>query len=138
MPVQSRQKPANDGRPRNGVKGTWPQSRPHGHAPKTNFHPEMPQINPNANDPNFKSLLSKLMSAGWVDMKVDTPKTSNSIRDIGIHWSDKGQMCRLAIKQQIKTNPLLWIDANAFLASLNEYEEAFFYQVALSDVPDRL
>jgi hypothetical protein len=92
---------------------------------------------PNANDRNFKSLLSKLISSVWLEKVIDTPATSNSKRNFEFFWTLKGQVCALTIKRQIKTSPF-WNESNSFFDSLNEQEQAFFHAVFLSEIPDQL
>jgi hypothetical protein len=89
----------------------------------------------NANDPNFKNLMSKLISAGWVEKNVDIPKTATAKRNVEVFWTKKGQLSILTIKRQLKDCPL-WDQANAFALSLNEQEEAFFHSNVLAAVPD--
>jgi hypothetical protein len=90
-----------------------------------------------ANDPNFKSLLSKLRAIKWIDKVVFTPKTKTALGNYEFNWSLQGQLCLIVIKKQMKGH-LLWKQSNAFLKSLNEQEEAFFHENMLSTVPDNL
>ena len=86
---------------------------------------------PNANDPNFKNLLSKLIAAKWLTDFTDTPATETSKRNFVFQWTTKGQLCGMTLKMEIRTTPL-WKEAKSFLDSLNEQEEAFFHDVFLS------
>jgi hypothetical protein len=93
-----------------------------------------PNSIPNANDPNFKSLLDKLISAEWIDRVTDTPATATTKRNFNFSWTLKGQFCALALVKQMSETDI-WREASAFAASLNEQEEAFFHEVFLSEVP---
>jgi hypothetical protein len=90
----------------------------------------------NANDPNFKSLLSKLIACGWIEKISDTARSSTAKRNIEIQWTKKGQLCLLTIKMQHHQSPF-WKVASSFVASLNEQEEAFFQANMLSGLPDK-
>ena len=95
----------------------------------------MGKIIPTGNDPNFKSLLSKLKSFAWLEKVIDTPKTETAKRNFEFVWTIKGQMCAITIKKQAKSHPL-WKEVKEFLDSLNEQEEAFLHSVFLSEIPD--
>jgi hypothetical protein len=92
---------------------------------------------PNAKDVNFKSLLAKLKAADWLEGWTDTPATATAKRNFNFSWSLKGQLCAMTIKKQMKDSPY-WNETNAFLASLNEQEEAFYHAIFLASVPDGL
>jgi hypothetical protein len=91
---------------------------------------------PNANDKNFKSLQAKLLKSGWMEEIVDTPAHGNVLRNFRFDWSIKGQLLLMTCKFKIISHPL-WPEANAFLQSLNEQEEAFLHQVFLSQIPNQ-
>lgn len=97
----------------------------------------MNNIIPNIKDVNFKSLLEKLKSADWLESWIDTPATTTTKRNFNFNWSLKGQLCAVTIKKQVKDSPY-WNEANAFLASLSEQEEAFYHSIFLASVPDGL
>jgi hypothetical protein len=92
---------------------------------------------PNCNDRNFKSLLVKLKSYGWMERIIDTPKTATTKRNFEFCWTIKGQLYAITAKKQMKDHPL-WKEVKPFLDSLNEQEEAFLHSVFLSTVPDNL
>jgi hypothetical protein len=88
----------------------------------------------NVRDPHFQSLLQKLLDAGWLEKVVESHSTATSKTGFEFVWSVKGQLCLLTIKRQMNQSAL-WGESKAFVASLNEQEEAFFHENILSDAP---
>jgi hypothetical protein len=89
---------------------------------------------PNADDPNFKSLIEKLKALKWLDRVIDTPATTTAKRNFNLVWSLPGQLSLMTIKNKV-TRSVYWPETEKFLASLNEQESGFFRDVCLSAVP---
>jgi hypothetical protein len=53
----------------------------------------MSEIILNANDPNFKNLVSKLKAAGWISGAADTPQTKKKLKETSNSFGQKKGNC---------------------------------------------
>ena len=91
----------------------------------------------NCNDPNFKSVLEKLLSVEWLAWVIDTPKTGSAVRSFEFQWSARGQMCITSLIANRRQSPF-WNEARAFVTSLTEQEEAYFQENFVDAFPGDL
>jgi hypothetical protein len=88
----------------------------------------------NVKDPNFKSVIEKLLSAEWLAWVVETPKTESATRRFEFQWSVLGQMCITSLIANLTQSPY-WNEARTFVDSLTEQEEAYFQENFLDAFP---
>jgi hypothetical protein len=88
----------------------------------------------NVNDPNFKSVIQKLLSAEWLAWVIDTPKTESATRCFEFQWSVHGQMCITSLIAKRTQSPYR-DEAWTFVDSLTEQEEAYFQEIFLDAFP---
>lgn len=52
----------------------------------------MSDIIRNFKDPNFKSMVSKLIAADWITDAIYTPKTKDKLGNVEFMWTEKGHI----------------------------------------------
>ena len=97
----------------------------------------MSDIIKNVNDPNFRSVVEKLLSVEWVAWVIDTPKTESAVRNLEFQWSIHGHMCIRSLIANLTQSPY-WNEARAFVTSLSEQEEDYFQENFLDAYPRNL
>lgn len=88
----------------------------------------------NVNDPNFRSVVEKLLAAEWLAWVLDTPKSETAVRNLEFQWSAHGHLCITSLIVNLTESPC-WNEARAFVTSLTEQEEAYFYENFLNAFP---
>jgi hypothetical protein len=89
----------------------------------------------NVNDKNFKTMVAKLETAGWISAVTYTPTVNDKLGNVEFIWTAKGQLL-LTIYKLNAIRHKLWSESYSFVQAFNEQEDAFFHDNFSIAVPD--
>lgn len=86
--------------------------------------------------PDFKTLLDKLLAAGWIELTAYTPPFQSAGACMEIFWTERGYACLSAIKAAAVLSPC-WPQIARLQSTLSSVEDAHLKDILNLLVPDR-